>query len=171
MDCRQHSLCYLAAAQLCLVKNCSLQQCSLPCSLVFECRCALWPIFVCNQRTCFSGPSEQVLCNTAELCCSSVYKHHSSCLGKEAAVLTCTEARLQMLSCSEATRKKKTTKLKFHHFESQTTKMFGGLFFQSNLFSPYRKDDCFHHKNGDSCVLLGWLLCLPLCSGQEGGSE
>lgn len=107
MDCRQHSLCYLAAAQLCSVKNCSLQQCSLPCSLVFECRYALWPIFVCNQRTCFSGPSEQVLCNTAELCCSSVYKHHSSCLGKEAAVLTCTEARLQMLSCSEATRKKK----------------------------------------------------------------
>lgn len=101
------ALCYLAAAQLCLVKNCSLQQCSLPCSLVFECRYALWPIFVCNQRTCFSGPSEQVLCNTAELCCSSVYKHHSSCLGKEAAVLTCTEARLQMLSCSEATRKKK----------------------------------------------------------------
>lgn len=26
------ALCYLAAAQLCSVKNCSLQQCSLPCS-------------------------------------------------------------------------------------------------------------------------------------------
>lgn len=108
MDCRQSSLCYLAAAQLCSVKNCSLQQCSLPCSLMFECRRALWPIFVCNQRTCLSGPSEQVLCNTAKLCCpSSVCKHHGTYERKEAGVLTCTEVRLWMLSCSEMTRKKK----------------------------------------------------------------
>lgn len=162
MDCRQCSLCYLAAAQLCSVKNCSLQQCSLPCSLMCECRRALWPIFVCNQRTCLSGPSEQVLCNTAKLCCpSSVCKHHSTYERKEAGVLTCTEVRLWMLSCSEMTRKKKyqTEMPSFWVTKNNQLKSLEGFSFKAT-YSALLKDDCFLHEDGDRCGLLG-VIALP----------